>query len=191
MARKYKLRNGAIVEVAPGQDLRHSVGVVYDGRIEYLLYPPHDEGCNRGLPKGGVLGEDFDAIAMDEPLDPFSDMIIHCGSVPAGTVVKTDLLDALRYAAGFANSTQQGEIDLMANNQPAFTTIEYYHNTDVGGMSDDQIFSYVRNIDAKLKELTGLGDGKAVTAHRVRLETEKEGLLRVVDTRYEEEDTSA
>jgi hypothetical protein len=183
MARRYKLRNGATVEVAPGQEQRHSVGVVYDGRIEYLLYPPCEVGEVRGLPRGGVLGEGFDAIAMDDPIDhdnPFSGM----DSLRVGRC-SDSLLDALRYAAGFTNSTQLGDIDLMATNQNAFTTIEYYHGSPCEQMSDDQIFGYVRQIDAKLKELGGLGDGKAVTAHTVRLETEKEGLLRVVDTRYE------
>lgn len=182
MAKQFRLRNGAVVEVAPGQDMHHSVGVVYDGRVEYLLYPPREAGEAQGLPKGGVLGEGFDAIAMDNPIMLDTDL----GAETLGS----DLLDALRYAAGFTTTTQQGEIDLMATNQNAFTTIEYYHGSDVNNMSDDQIFGYVRNIDAKLKELTGLGDGKAVVTHRTRLETEKEGLLRVVDARYEDADAS-
>lgn len=179
MARKYLLRNGATVEVAPGQDYRHTVGVIYEGRILHLLYPPFEEGEVKELPKGGILGEEFDAIALDSPIDYGEFESLRIGRV------STDLLDALRYAAGFANSTQLGDIDLMATNENAFTVIEYYHGSPVTQMSDDQIFGYVRNIDAKLKELGGLGDGKAVTAHTVRLETEKEGLLRVVDARYE------
>jgi hypothetical protein len=193
MARKYQLRNGATVEVAPGQDMQHSVGVVYDGRVEYLLYPPTEEGETKPLPKGGVLGEGFDAIAMDDPID-LKALFLHStpGIEPLRVGrVSSDLLDAIRYAAGFTDSMQQGEIDLMSTNQNAFTTIEYYHGSPCEQMSDDQIFGYVRNIDAKLKELNGLGDGKAVTAHTVRLETEKEGLLRVVDARYEKNDTDS
>jgi len=181
MAKRFKLRNGAVVEVAPGQDMRHSVGVVYDGRVEYLLYPPYEKDQVKPLPKGGVLGEGFDALAWDEPLDFAPQVFL---DIDVDRANSSHLLDALRYAAGFIDTTQQGEIDLMATNKNAFSTIEYYHGTPVDQMSDDQIFGYVRNIDAKLKELGGLGDGKAVTAHTVRLETEKEGLLRVVDDRY-------
>lgn len=187
MAKAFKLRNGATVEVAPGQDGRHSVGVVYNGRIEYLLYPPGEEGELKGLPRGGILGEGFDAIAMDDLFggSPICSPEVLEQGIIWSSPEDNSLLDALRYAAGFTNTTQLGDIDLMATNENAFQTVEYYHGTPVGQMSDDQIFNYVRNIDAKLKELGGLGDGKAVSAHTVRLETEKEGLLRVVDARYE------
>jgi hypothetical protein len=149
---------------------RAAAAIWHDGIIQYLIKPETPEGmiC---YPVGGVLGRDFDVIDVHTDYDGMFDLRI-------GRI-------------GNFNRNENGEIDLMANNQPAFTTVEYYHNTDVGNMSDDQIFGYVRNIDAKLKELGGLGDGNAVTAHRVRLETEKEGLLRVVDARYETDaDTS-
>lgn len=191
MAHKYKLRNGAIVEVAPGQDLEHSVGIIHEGQVKFLIKPQHNRDEIIPLPVGGVLGTDFDVV---EHLHGISaDYIFVDGLTEVRTKLHTDpdLLDALRYAAATFTTTQQGEIDLMNTSQPAFTTIEYYHNTDVGNMSDDQLFSYVRSIDAKLKELVGLGDGRAVTAHRVRLETEKEGLLRVVDARYDTEDDTA
>ena len=177
MARKYKLRNGDVVEVAPGQEYKHSVGVVHEGKVIYLLYPPVEEGCINGLPRGGVYGEAFDAVAMDDPIDhhdPF-------GEFPREQ--HSDLLDALRYAAGFINDTKNGEIDLMNTNEPAFRTAEYYHNTDVTALSDDQIFTYVKNIDAKLKELAGL-EGAAADAHTARLNAERTNLLRVVDARY-------
>lgn len=178
--RRYKLRNGVVVEVVPGQDRRHAVGVVYEGRIETLLYPPYEEWEDKPLPKGGVLGEAFDAVYL-MPEDEFWE------EYPRGEEQATNLLDALRYAAGFATTTQLGAIDLMATNENAFTTINFYHGAPVDNLSDDQVFGFVRNIDAKLKELAGLGDGKAVTAHRERLEAEKEGLLATVDSRYEED----
>jgi len=163
----YTLRSGEVVGVDEGMGDKHTAAIWHNGVIQYLLKPETPEGMIV-YPVGGVLGNAFDVIAVHTDQDGIS-------FGPIGTL----------------NTMQQGEIDLMANNQPAFTTIEYYHNTDTGNMSDDQLFGYVRNIDAKLKELAGLGDGKAVTAHRVRLETEKEGLLRVVDARYEKDaDTS-
>jgi hypothetical protein len=162
---QYTLRNGEVVEVDVGMSDRTSTAIWHNGIIQHLLNPETPEGMIT-YPVGGVLGRDFDVIAVH------------------GTEYD-DLFD-LRIGRHNLN-LKNGEIDLMNTNKPAFQTIEYYHNTDVGNMSDDQIFGYVRNIDAKLKELVGLGDGKAVTAHRVRLETEKEGLLRVVDARYEKE----
>lgn len=178
MARRYKLRNGDIVEVAPGQDLEDTVGVVHDGLIKYLIKPDYQPGAMRELPKGGVYGEGFDAVAYDDPIDYEFNPFMHIAP-PAND----HLLDAIRYAAGFATPTQQGEVDLMNINEPAFTTKEYYHNTDVNTLSDDQIFQTVKNIDAKLKEL-GTLEGAAVDAHTDRLTEERTNLLRVVDARY-------
>ncbi len=163
---QYTLRNGDVVGVDEGLGDRMTAAIWHNGVIQYLLKPVTPEGmiC---YPVGGVLGNDFDVIA------------VHTG--------QDGMFDPL---TGHPN-LNAGEIDLMNPNKSAFTTIEYYHGTDTTGMSDDQIFGYVRNIDAKLKDLSSLGDGKAVTAHRVRLETEKEGLLRVVDARHENDaDTS-
>lgn len=167
---QYTLRNGDVVAVSEDENYSDTVGIIHNGVVQYLIKPATPEGmiC---YPVGGVLGNDFDVIA-----------------VHSTDYDNYDGLLALRVGRHNLN-LNAGEIDLMNPNKSAFTTIEYYHGTDTTGMSDDQIFGYVRNIDAKLKDLSSLGDGKAVTAHRVRLETEKEGLLRVVDARHESDDS--
>ena len=159
----YTLRNGDVVEVDLSNSDETATAIWHNGVIKYLLNPSTPEGmvC---YPVGGVLGNDFDVIAVHG-------------------IGYEDMFDPLTGT----NLNENGEIDLMNPNKTAFSTIEYYHGADTGALSDEQIFSYIRNIDAKLKDLTGLGDGDAVTAHTVRLETEKTGLLRVVDARYAKE----
>lgn len=82
------------------------------------------------------------------------------------------------------NSTGERPMELR-NNADGFYTIDFFAGTEVGNMSDAQIFAAVQRLQAELKTVSKLGGkAKAVKAHTKRINKNINRLMSAVNSRY-------
>lgn len=152
--------------------------------------------------RGGVLGKEYDVVAIKEPQDNyFSDWIPE-------NVVDPTFFDRGRLEPDFADAEeaaqyrddaleaamytiQKGEIPMGSetpyeNNRDGFKTVHYYNGQAVGNISDREIFFIIQELQAELKALKKLGKdkSKAVKAHNKRINRDINKLMTELDSRH-------
>lgn len=168
----YRLRNGlrAVID-------EKGIGVLENGQMKSWLPCPND-----GHPKGGVMGNDFDAVVQiannEKWTQLYNDAVTRRFEPGSVVYVPPEFYQ-------YIPTQPQGE-DNMAENRDGFVTIDYYDGYPIKDLSDDRIFDIIRDEQKKLNTLASVPEGAATSAHKARIEANIEKLMAAVNARHED-----